>query len=72
MLQNSENRPTVADSAPFTFSFTVFGAKLTDMSPPLGWNQEKTSPGVSVQEWHTWTCPKWTTTARFIPLSPKC
>ncbi|EJK57055.1 hypothetical protein THAOC_22943 [Thalassiosira oceanica] len=38
MLQDTENRPTVPDSAQFMFCFTVFGAKLAGISPPLGWN----------------------------------
>ncbi|EJK63478.1 hypothetical protein THAOC_15856 [Thalassiosira oceanica] len=50
MLQGIENRPTEPDSAPFKFCFTVFGVKLADISPPLGWNREKTSPGVSLMQ----------------------
>ncbi len=72
MLNDTENRPTVPDSASFKFCFTVFGAKLAGISPPLGWNREKTSPGAPTQGWHTWNCPKRTTAARYIPFPPKC
>ena len=43
MLHDIENSPTEPHSAPFRLCFTVFGAKLAGISPPLGWNREKTS-----------------------------